>query len=116
MLAVLLAVCSAAAFILFRHTASGTIANIYLDGECIRSIDLAKVTEPETISVSCGAGSNIIYVEPGRIRVLEADCPDQICVGSGWLTDSAMPIVCLPHKLVIRLETTAGSGIDGVSE
>lgn len=41
--------------------------------------------------------------------MLEADCPDQVCVHAGWLTDSAAPIVCLPHRLVIRLEQTASS-------
>ena len=41
-------------------------------------------------------------VRPGAIRVSEADCPDKICVGMGWLTDGAAPIVCLPHRLMIR--------------
>ena len=46
-------------------------------------------------------------VRAGAIRVSEADCPDKICVGMGWLTDGAFPIVCLPHRLMIRLKGTA---------
>ncbi|MCD8376480.1 MAG: NusG domain II-containing protein [Oscillospiraceae bacterium] len=98
----------------FSRTAEGTIANIYQDGECIYSIDLSAVTEGYELTIEDENGVNVIRVERGRICVLEADCPDQVCVQAGWLTDSASPIVCLPHRLVIRLEDTAGaaSGLD----
>lgn len=110
-----------AALWLNSRSASGMVANIYQDGVCIRSIDLSRVTETETYPVESDAGVNIIQIEPGQIRILEADCPDQVCVQAGWLTDSAAPIVCLPHRLVIRLEETAAGSqtdlqIDAVSQ
>lgn len=92
-----------------RRKAPGTVANVYQDGTCIRSVDLAQVTEPYEFTVSGEWGENVIRVEPGRICVQSADCPDRICVDAGWLSDSAQPIVCLPHKLVIRLEAQAKS-------
>lgn len=94
---------------------AGQIANIYRDGVCILSIDLSTVTEPETYTFTDKAGTNVILVEPGRIRVQEADCPDQVCVKSGWLQDSAAPIVCLPHRLVIRLEASAPLAVDAIA-
>ena len=101
---------------LWLRPAAGTVANIYLDGVCVRSIDLSGVAEPYTFAVTSGRGGNVIAVEPGRIRILEADCPDQICVHDGWLSDSAAPIVCLPHRLVIELSDLADSaGPDSVS-
>ncbi len=110
-----------AALWLGGRSASGMVANIYQDGVCIGSIDLSQVAEAETYTVECDTGTNVIRVEPGRICILEADCPDQVCVQAGWLTDSAAPIVCLPHRLVIRLEEKAGtqaapSSIDAVSQ
>lgn len=105
---------------LFGRSAPGLVANIYQDGVCIHSIDLSRVTRAETYSAECDSGVNVILVEPGRICILEADCPDQVCVQAGWLTDSVQPIVCLPHRLVIRLEKTAeqtdANQIDGVSQ
>ena len=102
----------------FHHT-DAAVANIYLDGECVRSVDLNKVTEPETFTVSGPVGENVIQIEPGRICVSHADCPDQVCVNMGWLTsESMMPIVCLPNRLVIELEDASpeidGAEIDGV--
>lgn len=110
-----------AALWLNSRPAPGMVANIYQDGVCIRSVDLSRVTTSETYTVESDAGVNVIQIEPGQIRILEADCPDQVCVQAGWLTDSAAPIVCLPHRLVISLEETAAENrtdlqIDAVSQ
>ena len=91
-----------------------TVACIYQDGVLIRTVDLSAVTEPFEWTVAGERGENRIRVEPGRICVLEADCRDQICVKAGWLSDSASPVVCLPHRLVIRLESSA-LDVDAVS-
>lgn len=110
-----------AALWLSSRSAPGTVANIYQDGVCIRSIDLSQIDAEELYTVESGTGVNVIQIEPGRIRILEADCPDQVCVHAGWLADSAAPIVCLPHRLVISLEKTAAGPqtdpqIDAVSQ
>ncbi len=109
LLGALLLVSAALSLLLLGGKASGTVANIYRDGVCLRSIDLAAVTESFTFTVSDEAGENVIEVSPGRIRVLSADCPDQVCVRAGWLSDAAAPIVCLPHRLVIRIEGSAAA-------
>ncbi len=77
-------------------------AKLYLRGELIRTIDLSGVEEPYEFTVSSELGENTVRVEPGRIRVVSADCPDGVCVRMGWL--SSAPIVCLPHELVILTE------------
>lgn len=104
-----LAVCAVLAAWLTLRGAGGTVANIYRDGELIMSIDLALVTQPQTFTLSDESGTNTITVERGRICVSEADCPDQVCVRAGWLSDSASPIVCLPHRLVIQLGSGGGA-------
>ena len=99
------AVLAAAAAIWLHSRSPGAVANIYLNGECIRSVDLSRVTEPETMTVSGQVGDNVILIERGRICVEHADCPDQICVHMGWLTsEGGMPIVCLPNRLVIEID------------
>lgn len=90
-------------------------ALVYQDGVCIRTVDLARVDEPYSFIVEWEGGYNTVEVERGRIRVSDADCPDRICVHRGWVSDAAAPIACLPHKLVIRLESGGEAGIDGVA-
>lgn len=82
----------------------GSFAVVYRDGRCIYAVDLSKVDEPYELTFSDESGYNRIRVERGKIAIVDADCPDRVCVDSGWLSDSALPIVCLPHRIVIRIE------------
>ncbi len=104
-----LAVVCAGAFWLIQSADTGTVATISVDGEVIEKIDLSKVKESYEIEIDTEYGHNVILVEPGAISVLEADCPDQICVKQGKMTGGGVPIVCMPHRVVIEI---GGSGID----
>lgn len=90
--------------IIFTGHTSDTYANIYRDGVCIYSVDLSTVHKAYELDFTDEHGSNTVRIEPGRICVTDANCPDSVCINSGWITDSAAPIVCLPHRLVIRIE------------
>lgn len=95
----------AAAAVYFWH-GTGTIACVYQDGVLIREIPLETVTAPYSFDVTWENGKkNTITVEPGRICISEAQCPDQICVHTGWISDGITPIVCLPNHLSIRIES-----------
>lgn len=96
-----------AAAYLWLRPAGGHVARVYVDGELLYTIDLDALTERQVYTVETDRGVNVVVAEPGRIRVESADCPDQVCVDFGWLSDSAAPIVCLPHRLVIRLSGEA---------
>ena len=85
-------------------------AEVYRDGELVRRIDLRNVSEPYTLEIGEG---NTLEVERGRVRMLRADCPDQICVRQSWSSSAAKPIVCLPNRVTVIL-TGGGSGPDGV--
>lgn len=110
---VLLVSAIASVLVLRGRTGSST-ALIYQDGECFRTIALDDVDQPFSFTVAWEGGYNVIEVERGRIRVAAADCPDQVCVRQGWISNSVVPVACLPHRLVIQLES-AGGGVDGMT-
>ena len=93
---------------------SVTHARIYQDGALIMQLDLTAVASPYTFPVERGADFNVIAVEHGRIRVLEANCPGGACVRQSWVSGGSIPIVCLPHRLVIRLEGGVPLNVDAV--
>lgn len=107
----LAAVClvCAAAFIIMGRLNTGTVAVVRLDGEEVYRVDLAKVTESYDYELDTEFGHNTIHIEPGAISVSEADCPDQVCVRQGAITQGGVPIICMPHHLSVRIE---GGGID----
>ncbi|MCF0253624.1 MAG: NusG domain II-containing protein [Duodenibacillus sp.] len=107
--------CLGAGFLLLKLP-GGTVANVYRDGELIWSVDLAKVTAPFEKSFTDESGTNTLLVEPGRISMSFADCPDLVCVNTGTISNGAMPIVCLPHRLAVRIEKTGADPFDGVAQ
>ncbi|MEY8426930.1 NusG domain II-containing protein [Lachnospiraceae bacterium 46-15] len=103
-----------AAVLLIRHFTVGKAgtARIYQDGTLIREIDLSNVPAPYTFTItSADDGYNTIKVEQGAIGVSDADCPDKTCRNMGMVRNSAYPVSCLPHKLLIQI-TDDDSGID----
>ena len=108
-LLILAAAASAAAILRPKGETTSPVARISRDGVVLEEIALDQVTERYTLVLEDDSGSNTILVEPGRICVVEADCPDQICVEQGFISDGAVPIVCLPHRLVIEI---VGGGDD----
>ena len=83
-------------------------------GKVLYTLDLENEKD-RTFDVKTDDGVNTIEIKDGKIRVKEADCPDKTCVRMGWLESSAMPIVCLPHDLVIEFVDGDG-GVDAISE
>ena len=83
----------------------------------IETIDLDAVKNPYTLRLEDERGVNVVAVEPGRIRVAEADCPDEVCVHTGWIDGPAMPIACVPHGLTVTVarEGDDGDGLDVVA-
>ena len=83
-------------------------------GKVLYVLDLSRESDRE-FEVKTERGSNTIEIKEGKIRVKSADCPDKTCVHMGWLSSSAMPIVCLPHELIIEFTDNDG-GVDAVAE
>lgn len=92
-------ICSLAAL---GRPAESSLVEVVQEGQVIREIDLTTVTGEYSFVVESENGSNTVTVQPGRICISEADCPDKTCVNQGWLNNSSLPIVCMPHRLIIR--------------
>ena len=70
--------------------------------------ELDSESEQTFTVYSDDGGYNVIKVSGGAISVSDADCPDKICVKTAPVSDGIQPIVCMPHKLVIRVEARRG--------
>ena len=105
----LIVVLSVAALIIFMPGQNATKAQIYSDGQVIRTVDLL-VDQQFTVTSPTG-GTNVITVKDGKIAVTEATCPDHYCMQRGFC-DGGTQIVCLPNRLVIAF--VAEQEIDGM--
>ncbi len=98
----------------FLSKGGNAVAEISVDGQVVRRIRLSELTRPEEFTVDTRWGSNVIRADSTGIAVIDADCPDKVCVETGKISNSAVPIVCLPHRLVVTVsepgETDAVTG------
>lgn len=45
-----------------------------------------------------------IEVKDGKCRAIDVDCPNQICVYTGWISaDKPLPIICLPNGIMVEI-------------
>lgn len=86
----------------------GTKVLVEIDGNIVRELDLSQDTAP--IRFETEQGFNVVEIVAGQVRVSEADCPDLLCVHTGWRQHAGQVIVCLPHYFVVRI-----AGDDGAS-
>lgn len=93
--------------LLSRLLPSGQTVMVTIDGEEVLQKPLDADGEYE---IRQQDGSlNVIAVEDGAVRMLEANCRDGLCIRQGVMTSAAKTIVCLPHRLVVRLSGETGS-------
>ena len=110
-----LAMSASAAVFMTHFQTQSSHAHIYQNGVLIDVLDLSQAREPFFLTAQgSGPGGNTIEVEQGRIRISQAHCPDELCVRQGWVSGGPMPIVCLPHRLVIRMVGGDDFGVDAV--
>ena len=57
---------------------------------------------------------NRVAVRDGRVWMEWSDCANQICVHSGKISEAGQQIVCLPNRVIVRLEA-ANAALDGVA-
>jgi len=71
------------------------------DGKILYEIDLNAVEGQKEYLVD--GGDVIIIAETGKIRFLESDCPNQICVFTGWIHRTNQIAACLPNRVLIKI-------------
>ena len=108
-LGAVLLICAGLSIWLLSPGEAAAQAEIWLDGELYKIVDLSKNQE---FIVESHLGSNTISVKDGCIAVTAADCPDHYCVERGYCNGGAQ-IVCLPHRLVIKF--VGSQEVDGAA-
>lgn len=59
---------------------------------------------------------NVLVVRDGYADMTEASCPDKICVNHRKISRNGQTIVCLPNRLIVKIENEQETGVDGISE
>ena len=111
-IAAFLAAAGAAYGILNINKSGGKTADIYVKGRYYTTLPLNK----NTVYTPNAAPSVKIEVRDGKIGFIESDCPDKVCIHTGFLSTAGQTAVCLPNavSVVVRSENES-EGVDTVA-
>ena len=86
----------------FVNTKSGENIEIYVDNKLYKTY---SIDDEEKLKIESEDGYNIVKIHDHGVEIIEASCPDKVCVNSGFITKPSESIVCLPNKVHIKITT-----------
>ena len=98
--------------LLLACVAAGLLCLLSLRGNGGRYAEVHTPTDTLTLDLSrtqtlhlSGSGGHTLTIETadGRVRVSEADCPDRLCVHTGWLQNAGQTAACLPAGIIVTV-------------
>lgn len=97
----------------WERVSGGTVV-ITVDGEEYGRFSLE---ETQTIEIQNPSGevTNVLQIENGAAKMIEATCPDKLCIHQREIKSTAGTIVCLPNRVVVSIEGRSGSDVDVVA-
>ena len=57
-------------------------------------------------------GYNLLVIRDGAADMIEADCPDRICVAMSPIRNVGETLVCLPHRVLVQIEGPGEREVD----
>ena len=97
------------------HQDTGTEVVVTVDGKEYGRYPLASDTE---IPITDGEKTvtNTLVIKNGKADMIDADCPDLLCVHQKSISHQGETIVCLPNKVVVSIEGGTEGLVDTVAQ
>ncbi len=104
------------ALLFYRPAADAKQVVIYVNSEKYAVYQLAQPYDRNIkipVNGSAKYGYNHIRIHDESVTMVDSTCPNGDCVKMGTIKDAGDILVCLPYKLMVRLE--GGEAVDAVS-
>ena len=99
-----------AAFFFLRE--EGDTVTVSVDGKHYGTYPLHTDLTLSIRTGEDGEEENLLVIRDGTARVESATCPDGICAAHKPISREGESIVCLPHRVVITVQTSDGEEPD----
>jgi len=76
----------------------GNKVQIMTDG---KEFGVYSLSKDQVIDIN---GTNTLEIKDGKADMISAECPDKLCVHQKAISKSGESIICLPYKIVVRVE------------
>lgn len=97
---------------LLGYRKTGLEVEITVDGALYGTYSLE---EDQRIPIETdGNTTNVLVIEDGRADMIQADCPDKLCVHQAAVSHVGETIVCLPNRVVVTVRGEEKPQFDSV--
>ena len=69
----------------------------------VNGIEISRHSLHMEGTIPVNGGTNLLQIKGNRARLVDADCPDKLCVRQGWIQYTGQCITCLPNKLTVTI-------------
>ncbi|MCD1146906.1 NusG domain II-containing protein [Peptoniphilus sp. KCTC 25270] len=96
-----------------KSKAADKYISIQVNGKETQHINWDKNSFGKKIKIEGVGGTNYVKITEEGVSMIEADCPDQICINMAPIKDTGEMIVCLPHRVIVEIKSeTADDDLD----
>ena len=81
-----------------------TYVEITVEGKLYSKIPLSTHKGEEIIDIDVDGHENKIVIKDDTVKMIDADCPDSLCIYQGKISKVGQSLVCLPNKVMIEIK------------
>ena len=112
-LVLILIACISFVCVRFFAEDKGKYVKVYVNNKLEKTFDLNK---DNRYLIDTKKGYNLLTIKNGKASVVDSDCPNQICVNKGAISKNDESIICLPHHVVVSIESSEDKEVDAVAD
>ena len=91
---------------------AGESVSVYVDGKEVYRLSLS---DNRTVEVQGPLGPTVIKAEKGHAFIQKAPCPYRTCIKMGKISRSGDIIVCIPNRIVVKIEGKDRRPLDSIT-
>lgn len=112
LISALLIISLVAWLILTLSKTQGAYAVVVVNGEETESYPLSVDVR---VTIESDDAYNVLVIENNTAKIVDASCPDKLCVDQHEVSYNGETIVCLPNKTTVKIVSDVDSDVDLVS-
>ena len=91
----------------------GAFVRISVDGELFAEYDLSE--ERTVIIEGTGGFENTLVIKEKTADIINAGCPDRLCVRQKAISHTGESLICLPNRVVVEITGVNGNEVDVIA-
>lgn len=81
-----------------------TYVEITIGGNFYKKIPLSEHSGEDIIEIKSDNYINKIKIVGNKLLMIEANCPDSLCIHQGEILKVGQSVVCLPNKVMVEIK------------